>query len=406
MNFRQSFKMSMQSVLSNKVRSFLTMLGIIIGVAAVMIMVSVVQGSNKEMKEYYEAQGTNKITVSASLYNGLDITDDLYNFCLSLSDYVVGVTPNSSAWGNTVKYMSANCDNNQDMGSPSIYLGSDQFAACNNYQIAQGRDLSYLDVTRYNKVIVLGSKLKEYLFQAQDPIDKYISIGSQYYRVIGVYAPIGGNVTGSSASMYDYLNYVGVIPYTTGRFLNNYSSWSDFTVKAKNAESVTMAVTQITGFLSSKINQNNGYYDVRPADYWQQESEKQNNMMSLVLGGIAGISLLVGGIGIMNIMLVTVTERTREIGIRKAIGGSRRSIVIQFLIEASVLCGVGGIMGVILGYLGTLVAGKLIMDTVLLPSVPLTIGAVAFSVLLGVGFGMYPAVKASGLQPVDALRAE
>ena len=129
-------------------------------------------------------------------------------------------------------------------------------------------------------------------------------------------------------------------------------------------------------------------------------------MMSLILGGIAGISLLVGGIGIMNIMLVTVTERTREIGIRKAIGGSRRSIIIQFLIEASVLCGVGGLFGVVLGYLGTLVAGKLILKTVLLPSVPMTIGAVAFSVVLGIGFGMYPAVKASGLQPVDALRAE
>ena len=406
MNFRQSFKMSMQSVLSNKIRSFLTMLGIIIGVAAVMIMVSVVQGSNKEMKEYYEAQGTNKIIVSASLYNGLDITQDLYDYCLSLSDYVVGVTPNSSAWGNTVKYMSANCDNNPDMGSPNIYLGSDQFSVCNNYKIEQGRDLSYLDVNRYNKVVVLGSKLKEYLFQAQDPIGKYISIGSQHYRVIGVYAPIGGNVSGSSASMYDYLNYVGVVPYTTARFLNNYNSWSEFTVKAKNAESTTMAVTRITGFLAGKIGSNNGYFDVYPNDLWQQESEKQNNMMSLVLGGIAGISLLVGGIGIMNIMLVTVTERTREIGIRKAIGGSRRSIIIQFLIEASVLCGVGGLLGIILGYLGTLVAGKLIMDTVLLPSIPLTLGAAAFSVLLGVGFGMYPAVKASGLQPVDALRAE
>lgn len=108
----------------------------------------------------------------------------------------------------------------------------------------------------------------------------------------------------------------------------------------------------------------------------------------------------------MSIMLVTVTERTREIGIRKAIGGSRRSIIVQFLIEASVLCGVGGLFGVVLGYLGTLIAGKLILQTVLLPSVPMTIGAVAFSVILGVGFGMYPAVKASGLQPVDALRAD
>jgi putative ABC transport system permease protein len=129
-------------------------------------------------------------------------------------------------------------------------------------------------------------------------------------------------------------------------------------------------------------------------------------MMSLVLGGIAGISLLVGGIGIMNIMLVTVRERTREIGIRKAIGGTRKTILIQFLIEAAVICGTGGIFGIMLGYLGTVVAGKLILDILLLPSAAMTIGAFCFSVVLGISFGMYPAVKASGLQPVEALRAE
>ena len=208
------------------------------------------------------------------------------------------------------------------------------------------------------------------------------------------------------SSSYDWLNYMAVVPYTTGKYLNNYSMSTQFTVKARNSESTTMAITMISGYLSGLIRQGTGDFNVYTQDTWQQQSEEQNKMMSLVLGGIAGISLLVGGIGIMNIMLVTVTERTREIGIRKAIGGSRRSIITQFLIEASVLCGVGGLIGVILGYLGTLVAGKLLLNTVLLPSVPMTIGAVVFSVVLGVGFGMYPAVKASGLQPVDALRAD
>ncbi|MGO5116094.1 ABC transporter permease [Candidatus Avoscillospira sp. LCP25S3_F1] len=406
MNLRQSFKMSMQSLMSNKGRAFLTMLGIIIGVAAVMIMVSVVQGQNKMTKELYEAQGTNKISVSATSYTGLDLTEDLYEYCLSLSDYVAGVTPNGSVYGNPVKYMSANTENNKKMGSPNLYLGSDQYSICNNFTIAQGRDLSYLDVKRYNKVIVLGSKLKEYLFQAENPIGKYVAVGSQYYKVIGVYAPIGGDVKGKNAQSFDYINYMGVMPYTTGRFLNNYSMSSDFTVKAKDRASITMAVTQITGFLKGKISQNTGYFNVYSPDTWQQQEEKQNTMMSLVLGGIAGISLLVGGIGIMNIMLVTVTERTREIGIRKAIGGSRRSIITQFLIEASVLCGVGGFLGVAVGFLGTVIAGKLMLQMLLLPSIPMTLGAVAFSVLMGVGFGMYPAVKASGLQPVEALRAD
>ena len=126
-----------------------------------------------------------------------------------------------------------------------------------------------------------------------------------------------------------------------------------------------------------------------------------------MLGAIAGISLLVGGIGIMNIMLVTVTERTREIGIRKAIGAERRSIIAQFLIEAAVICSIGGIIGIAIGYVGTLIAGKLLLDgMILLPSIPITIGAFLFSVVLGILFGMYPAVKASGLQPVVALRAE
>lgn len=403
MNLKQSFKMSMQSVLSNKVRSFLTMLGIIIGVAAVMIMVSVVQGGNKEMKEYYEAQGTNKISIYAYKYNGLDVTQDLYEYCLSLPEFVVGVTPSTTTWG-TVKYLTTNCDNNQDLGSPQVYLGSDQFSICNNYILSQGRDISYLDCKKVNKVVVIGSKLQEYLFQAQNPIGKKISIGGENFEVIGTYASMGEG--GSYSFAYDYLNYMAVIPYTANRYLDNYSISQQFTAKAKSAEATTEAITRITGFLAGAIPQGTGDYQVYTENTWQQESEKQNTMMSLILGGIAGISLLVGGIGIMNIMLVTVTERTREIGIRKAIGGSRRSIIIQFLIEASVLCGVGGLFGVVLGYLGTLVAGKLILKTVLLPSVPMTIGAVAFSVVLGIGFGMYPAVKASGLQPVDALRAE
>ena len=130
-------------------------------------------------------------------------------------------------------------------------------------------------------------------------------------------------------------------------------------------------------------------------------------MVIVVLTGIASISLLVGGIGIMNIMLVSVTERTREIGIRKAIGAERRSIIAQFLIEAAVICSIGGIIGIAIGYVGTLIAGKLLLDgMILLPSIPITIGAFLFSVVLGILFGMYPAVKASGLQPVVALRAE
>jgi putative ABC transport system permease protein len=329
------------------------------------------------------------------------VTQDLYDYCLGLKDLVLGVTPNGSYYG-PVKYMTKSTESNQDQmmyGNPQTYLGSDQYSLCNNYKLQQGRDICWLDVKNYNQVVVLGAELKEYLFDFRNPIGEKVSIGGQKFEVIGVYEAKG---TEDSA----YLDYMCVVPYSMNRMLNRYNMFSEFTVKAKSSAATTETITRLTGFLSGRINDMNGYFNVWSDNTWMEESDQQNKMMSLVLGGIAGISLLVGGIGIMNIMLVTVRERTKEIGIRKAIGGTRKSILIQFLIEAAVICATGGIFGIILGYLGTLVAGKLILQIVLFPGVPMTIGAFGFSVVLGICFGMYPAIKASGLQPVEALRAE
>ena len=166
-------------------------------------------------------------------------------------------------------------------------------------------------------------------------------------------------------------------------------------------------MTKLTAYLTGFINDQNGYCQVYSDNSSADALQNQNTMQAMVLGGIAAISLLVGGIGIMNIMLVTVTERTREIGIRKAIGAERKSIIVQFLIEAAVICGIGGLIGIFIGYLGTLIAGKFLLGGMILwPGTAITIGAFAFSVVLGVIFGLYPAVKASGLQPVEALRAD
>jgi len=397
MSFTQGFKMAFKSIAANKVRSFLTMLGIIIGVAAVIILVSVVDGSNRQWKQYIESMGTNKVNVSAWTYTGDDITEDLFEYCLGLDDLILGVTPNGYYWG-PIRYQTKSTES-ADYGNPNIVLGSDSYSLCNNYTIEAGRDISFLDVQNYNQVVVLGSKLKEVLFDYKNPVGEKITIGGQRFTVIGVYASKGGEFN-------DWLDYIAVVPYTMSRLLNKSTTFNDFTIKAKSAEATTQVITLVTGYLTGRINQNNGYFYVYSDNTWIEESNEAQRIMSLVLGGIAGISLLVGGIGIMNIMLVTVRERTREIGIRKAIGGSRRSILIQFLIEAGVLCGTGGLLGLAVGVLGTLVAGKLIFDFVLLPSMPLSVGAVAFSVVLGITFGMYPAVKASALQPVEALRAE
>ena len=199
-----------------------------------------------------------------------------------------------------------------------------------------------------------------------------------------------------------------LLPYTFNRTLNNNQQMDQYIVKGKDAKSTQLAVIKLRTFLQGFITEGeNGWSNVYTSDNWTSEMEQANLMQSLVLGAIAGISLLVGGIGIMNIMLVTVTERTREIGIRKAIGAERRSIIVQFLIEAAVICGIGGLIGIALGCMGSLIAGKfLLQGTILWPSSVITIGAFTFSVVLGVLFGLYPAIKASSLQPVEALRAE
>ena len=409
--------MAVKSISAKKMRSFLTMLGIIIGVAAVIIMVSVVQGQNKQLKEYYASLGSNKITVYASTYNGTDVSQKLYDYCLTINDLVVGVTPNAQIWDDiTIKYgtktlstatsfismgggMAVSGGMDDYNNRPRVILGSDQYSLCENYTIESGRDLSYLDVKKYNQVCVIGSRVKQNLFNFSDPIGKTITINNIPFTVIGTYESKG--VPGYDESVDSVVS----VPYTTGRMLTQYLDLSEFTVKARNADTLQEAITRIGSYLNGVINKQ-GWVNVYTQDTWINESNNQNLMMSLVLGGIAGISLIVGGIGIMNIMLVTVTERTREIGIRKAIGAERKSIITQFLIESAMICSIGGIIGILIGYLGTMIAGKLILKTVLLPGTVITLGAFLFSVVLGIIFGMYPAIKASGLQPVEALRAE
>ena len=226
--------------------------------------------------------------------------------------------------------------------------------------------------------------------------------------MVGYYQPM-------SLDGWPEMDNIIVLPYTFNRTMNQNSTISSYVVKAKSASATTEAMTLLDAYLAGLFpkdemgNSTQGDYYVQSDNSYAQDIQSQNTMQALVLGAIAGISLLVGGIGIMNIMLVTVTERTREIGIRKAIGAERKSIIAQFLIEAAMICSIGGLIGIAIGYVGTMVAGKLLLSTttdVLLPSPIITLGAFLFSVALGVIFGMYPAVKASGLQPVVALRAE
>ena len=416
MNLLQAFKMAFKSISCKKMRSFLTMLGIIIGGASGVIMVSVVQGQNRKNMEFYEKMGDNKINVSAYSYydTSNETSQKLYDYCLSMSDLVEGITPDVEIGSTmTIQYGAKTLSvNDWSSGrydwetAMHVKLGSDQYGICNNYTLAGGRELSYLDIEKTNPVCVLGSGAKDALFDFTDPIDEYITINGQPFLVVGYYNSM-------DIEYWPEMDNIIVIPYTFNRSMNNNNSITSYVVKAKSASATTEAMTRLDAYLGGLFPKNeqgwseSGDYYVSSNNSYAQDLENQNLMQSLVLGAIAGISLLVGGIGIMNIMLVTVTERTREIGIRKAIGAERRSIIAQFLIEAAVICSIGGLLGIALGTVGTLIAGKLLLqESQLLPGAAITLGAFGFSVILGIIFGMYPAIKASGLQPVVALRAE
>lgn len=404
MSFRQAFKMAVKSIVGKKMRSFLTMLGIIIGVAAVVIMVSVIQGQNQQWMKYILSQGTNRLSVEAYSWNGTNISDELSKYCMGLGDLVEGITPSSLQINQTVniKYGSKvfSTDNWDDWTKRiTVELGSEQYGLCNNYTIAEGRDMSHLEIEKANNVCVLGGGAAELIFDFVNPIGKTITLNSTPFQVVGVYEKKG--VDG-----WPEWDNIILIPYTFNRSMNGNQPIQSYTIKAVDAEASTRASTLIQGFLKGLIPEDNGWYNVQNSNQSIDNVNEQNLMQSLVVGCIAGVSLLVGGIGIMNIMLVTVTERTREIGIRKAIGAERKSIIAQFLIEACLICGIGGIIGIAIGYLGTAIVCQLVLKFISWPSMTVTLGSFAFSVAMGVIFGLYPAVKASGLQPVEALRAD
>jgi len=366
---------------------------VMIGVASVVTLVSLVQGMQNQMREQIEKMGTNKIDVWINTWNGRDISNELYEYCLSM-DGVEGVTPTLSYYANAMRYKSK-------VVQTQVMLGSDQYSVCNNYELELGRDICYMDILRYQHVAVIGSGLRDELFDYENPVGKTIMIDGNVFTVVGVYK----NKYEVSDGYYNDYDRVAVVPYTVNRVLLKSRQITQFTVKAVSADATTRAVEDLKSFLRPKFT-SEWDFNVYSENEWIDSNDEYTRTMSLILGGIAAISLLVGGIGIMNIMLVTVTERTREIGIRKAIGAERRSIIAQFLFEAGVLSMCGGALGVLLGFLLTLVLGKIFFSAVILPSLLITAVAVAFSVALGVVFGIYPAARASRLQPVLALRSE
>ena len=391
----KTFSMAIRSIMIKKGRAILTILSIFIGVAAVIVLVSLQQANTDQWTEYMRNTSVNRIQVYASMWGGKDFTKELYEFCLSLTDLVEGVTPQQSMWmENGIRYGS------KIYRTQQLVFASDQYSICTNSAIALGRDFGYMDVEKSNQVCIIGSAIKENLFNYKNPIGETITINNHSFTVIGVYAQKFDN------SEWSEDNYV-FVPYTLNRLLMGNSSIESFVVKAKDATTTSQAVEKLRGFLLTMYKDRQwGWWDVSSMNQYIEDSNDRERQDVIFNAFIAGISLLVGGIGIMNIMLITVTERTREIGIRKALGAERRSIITQFLVETSIVSGLGGIVGVIVGILFTMAYVKVSYDKVFYPRFEVMALAFGISVVLGVLFGLYPAIKASRLQPVEALRIE
>ena len=388
MNLTQAFKIAVKSIAAKKARSALTMLGVIIGLAAVIILVSYAEGQNRQMREYYESLGNNVVNINAYSPSGRDLTKTIRDYCMEdLDDYILGLTPTVDYYDQTIlKYGAKSMDSNNSNWdeSPRLVMGNQDYSLCNNFTIARGRDISFLDVENYSQVCVLGSKIADTLFNYIDPVGKEITINGIPFTVVGVFEEKDPN---NMSGMDRYV----LIPYTVNRIISGKTEIGSFVAKAKDSATTTKAVSLLQGYLDSLLGPNVGY--VSTPNTWQEQSEEQDKMQQRFLGGIAAISLAVGGSGSVTIMLVSV-------------GAERKSIIAQFLIEACMICGIGGLFGIAAGYIGTLIVGKLSFKMILWPSPGVAVGSFFISVALGVIFGLYPAIKASGLQPVDALRAD
>lgn len=390
MKLGQSFSMAIKSIKNNKGRSFLTMLGIIIGLAAVITLVTLVAGVKQQFMMSFEAMGTNAVQVKY-YKDQRDVSKEIYSKTLEITDLVAAYTPNLSTH-ETVKQKDKNI-------SCRILLGSADYDVCTNYNVTRGSMFTHTNVLNADRVAVIGNKVKTDLFDFENPIGKTIRIKGEQFTVVGLFEEKTG--------MGDYMNNVIVVPYTNNRLLLKSPAISSFIIKAVDGDATNQVVTEMQDYMKELTGNDWGFW-VYSENQYMDFYDEQIAMMSMVGGGIAGISLIVGGIGIMNIMLVSVTERTREIGIRKSIGARRIDIISQFLIEAGTISLMGGLVGIAVGAFLSLIFGRILFQgtMVLLPSMSLMLGAAAFSIFIGMFFGFYPANRASKLNPIDALRSE
>lgn len=404
-NLLESMRSAFQAVWAHRLRSFLTTLGIIIGVAAVVAVVSLVQGLSHYISGELEGLGSNTLSVQAftpfeqrQLGQYAKLThEDLLAIQNKVPD-INNITPMLRMVGSAVQF--------EGESTATRVLGTTtRYMELNQVYPVQGRFISPSDGQTRRRVVVLGQEVQKDLRLPEQPVGEFVQIGGEWFKVIGVMES-QGEILGFNQD--DYV----IVPYGTARSITGTGRWENINISltVDDLDKVDLVKNRIERVLRNAHNLQPGDendFEIQTPEQMMESFTGIIDMVTLVLGGIVGISLLVGGVGIMNIMLVSVTERTREIGICKALGAQRRDILLQFLIEALTLCMLGGLIGIFLGYgLGAMVSG-------MLPGFPAAFVpwwavflAFGFSASVGIIFGILPAAKAANLDPIEALRYE
>lgn len=378
--------MALNGLLSNKLRSVLTMLGVIIGVASVIALVSIGEGARREVTASFESIGTNILRLYVNRWDAR-LTISQVEELKERVPQLEMVMP-TLRWGGEITYE----------GRRRYYSCqgvTEVFPAIRNHPLATGRFFTAVENEIGRPVAVIGWQVMQELFAGRDPAGKTIYINQEPFEIVGVLEERGENLgEGVDRTIF--------VPITVAQKRRGTNKVDVVYMKAKSQEAVPLAQVTVERIFQARYGE--GTCTVWTQQSMMEEMQKSTRTMTLMLGAIAGVSLLVGGIGVMNIMLVAVAERTREIGLRKAVGARRLDILMQFLFESSVLCASGGVLGVLLGLASSEVVGKLGPKTAVSP-ISLLI-AFGFAILVGFVFGVYPAIRAANLEPAEALRVE
>ena len=386
--FEQTFKIAFHAIIANKMRSFLTMLGIIIGVTSVVIMISIGQGTTTSITSSIGDMGATLLSASISA-DDVSLTQkevqQLKTSNSSIADVAPVITSQETLKSGSTTYKT------------SVIGVTPSFENVQGVDVQSGRMIAQSDLDWRTNVAVIGTDVATEIFKTYDVIGKKVSFGNRSFTIVGLLEESGSSTKGSNDDRV-------LIPMSTAGRVAGDMGITTFYVKADNEDNVNRVKNILKMYLLQKVGDEDDYKVYSQSEVLDT-MEKVSNTMSMMLGGIAAISLLVGGIGIMNIMLVSVTERTREIGIRKAIGAKRGNILAQFLVEACFLSLLGGLLGVLCSVLGVQIYNSVTSSniTILWGVVFATIG---FCGIIGVAFGGYPAAKASKLLPIEALRYE